>query len=258
MPLIHIRGSGSLSEYSKLMIVLDGVHYTGDLNKISPASIYEGIILKGADAVALYGTEAAGGVLILSTHGPVKLPQIPETPLPPLLIRKNFAESAFFYPMIHTGKDGLYSFSFTLPETVTEWKWKLFAHTTSAGFAYLEKSIFSQLPLMVQPSMPRFLYQGDKIILKTRITNLDTTDLAGKLTCTIEDLETGEDLSRRLLNASNQSLSVNHESNVTGSFTLTIPASLLHQLYGSGLVLQLINSVMVRNISFRYYQENFC
>ena len=159
------------------MIILDGVLFTGDINKISPESIVQGIILKGADAAALYGARAADGVLILSTHGPVILPSAPEVPLPPLLIRKNFSESAFFYPMIYAGRDGMYSISFTLPESVTEWKWKLFAHTRKAGFAYLEKSLFSQLPLMVQPSMPRFLYQGDKLVLKTRITNLDTTDL---------------------------------------------------------------------------------
>src|SRR5262249_40401815 len=146
--------------------------------------------------------KAAGGVLILSTHGPVVLPAFPETPMPPLLMRKNFSESAFFYPMIHAGKDGMYSISFTLPESVTEWKWKLFAHTRRAGFAYLEKLLVSQLPMMVQPSIPRFLYQGDKIVLKSRVTNLDTTDMTGQLKCTIEDLITGENLTSSLLTQS--------------------------------------------------------
>ncbi|HSZ32709.1 MAG TPA: alpha-2-macroglobulin family protein, partial [Puia sp.] len=127
-------------------------------------------------------------------------------------------------------KDGMFSISFTLPESVTEWKWKLFAHTRNAGFAYLEKSLFSQLPLMVQPSMPRFLYQGDKIIIKTRITNLDSADQTGKLSCTIEDVVTGENLSAKLLKESSQTFSVKHESNSAGSFVLSIPADLLHPL----------------------------
>jgi hypothetical protein len=227
---VRIQGVGSLSNYAQPMIILDGLPYTGDLNKINPESITQGIILKGADAVALYGSRAAEGVLILSTHGPIILPPFPEMPMPPLLMRKNFSESAFFYPMIHAGKDGMYSISFTLPESVTEWKWKLFAHTRKAGFAYLEKSLFSQLPLMVQPSIPRFLYQGDKIILKTRITNLDTSDLAGQLSCTIEDLVTGENISSSLLKESSQSFSVKHESNTAGSFMLSIPTGFLHPL----------------------------
>jgi hypothetical protein len=227
---IRIRGIGSLGNYSQPMIILDGLPYTGDLSKINPQSITNGIVLKGADAIAIYGSRAAEGVLILSTHGPVILPAIPETPLPPLVIRKNFAESAFFYPAIYADKDGMYSISFTLPESVTEWKWKLLAHTRKAGFAYLEKSLFSQLPLMVQPSIPRFLYQGDKIELKTRITNLDTTDLAGQLKCTIEDLVTGENLSASLLKESSRAFNLKAESNTAGSFVLTVPIGFLHPL----------------------------
>jgi hypothetical protein len=227
---VRIRGIGSLSNYSQPMIILDGLPYTGDLSKINPENITNGIILKGADAVAIYGSRAAEGVLILSTHGPIILPAIPETPLPPLVVRKNFAESAFFYPAIYAGKDGKYSILFTLPESVTEWKWKLFAHTREAGFAYLEKSLFSQLPLMVQPSIPRFLYQGDKIVLKTRITNLDTTDLAGQLKCTIEDLVTGENLSSSLLKESSQTFNLKTESNTAGSFVLNVPTGFLHPL----------------------------
>ena len=220
----------SLSEYAQPMIIIDGVLYTGDIKKINPETITQGIVLKGADAIALYGTRAANGILILSTHGPVVLPSIPETPLPPLVIRKNFAESAFFYPSIYADKNGMYSISFTLPESVTEWKWKLFAHTRNARFAYLEKSLFSQLPLMVQPSIPRFLYQGDKIIIKTRITNLDSTDQTGKLNCIIEDIVTGENLSVKLLKESSQAFSVKRESNSAGSFVLSIPGNLLHPL----------------------------
>lgn len=227
---VRIRGINSLSGYEQPMIILDGVLFTGDINKINPESIVQGIILKGADAAALYGSRAASGVLILSTHGPIILPPPPEMSMPPLVIRKNFSESAFFYPAIYAGKDGMYSISFTLPESVTEWNWKLFAHTTKAGFAYLEKSLVSQLPLMVQPSIPRFLYQGDKIVLKTRITNLDTTDLAGQLKCAIEDLVTGENLGPSLLKELSQTFNLKAKSNTAGSFVLSVPIGFLHPL----------------------------
>ncbi len=227
---VQMRGISSLGHYAQPLVILDGFPYTGDINTIKPETITNGMILKGADAVAIYGSRASEGVLILSTHGPIILPPIPETPLPPLVIRKNFAETAFFYPMIYAGKDGLFTISFTLPESVTEWKWKLFAHTKKAGFAYLEKSLFSQLPLMVQPTMPRFLYQGDKIVIKTRITNLDSLDQSGQLTCNVEDMITGVDLGSTLLIASGHSFTVKQKSNTVGSFTLNIPANFLHPL----------------------------
>ena len=115
-------------------------------------------------------------------------------------IRKNFNETAFFFPAIHADRDGYYTFSFTMPETVTEWNWKLMAHTKKGIFAYAEKKLNTQLPLMVQPNMPRLLYQGDKIVLQSRITNVDTTEASGKIVCKIEDAVTGDDITAQLTN----------------------------------------------------------
>ncbi|MBE7174038.1 MAG: TonB-dependent receptor plug domain-containing protein [Williamsia sp.] len=226
---IVIRGAASLSEYSHTLVILDGVPYEGDISAINASTITEGIVLKGADATAIYGARAANGVLVLSTKGPVQLTELQKEPPPPV-IRKSFAETAFFYPQIHADRHGYYTVSFTLPESVTRWKWKMLAHTKDARFAYAEKELYSQLPLMVQPAVPRFLYQGDKIILKSRITNLDTTDASGILTCSIEDVVTGEDISRQLLAASQQPFSVRQQSNINGAFALTVPGNLLHPL----------------------------
>ncbi len=113
---------------------------------------------------------------------------------------------------------------------MTEWKWKLLAHTRNGNFAYAERTLYSQLPLMVQPAMPRYLYQGDKIILQSRLTNLDSTGLNGQLKCSVEDAETGEDISTRLLGTTQQPFSVDGHSTANGAFTLTIPGDMLHPL----------------------------
>jgi hypothetical protein len=167
------------------------------------------------------------GTVKKNSSGPSS-PELP--PLPSPLTRKNFSETAFFYPRIYAGKDGFYTISFTLPESVTTWKWKMFAHTQDAKFAYAERTLVSQLPLMVQPDMPRFLYQGDKIVLKSRITNLDSVDMNGTLQCTIEDVVTGEDLTSRLTATNKKGFSVSKSSNNTGAFEINIPADLLHPI----------------------------
>jgi hypothetical protein len=226
--LVTIRGTTSLDPYNKLLIVIDGIPYTGNIADINIKTMTNAVVLKGADAVAIYGSRAAAGVLILSTKGPVQLPDITEAP--PSVIRKNFTETAFFYPQVYAGRDGYYTISFTLPESVTEWKWKLLAHTRKGNFAYAERTLYSQLPLMVQPAMPRYVYQGDKIILQSRLTNLDSTGLNGQLKCSIEDAETGEDISARLLNTAQQPFSVGGHATGNGAFTLTIPGDMLHPL----------------------------
>ena len=79
---------------------------------------------------AIYGARAANGVLVLSTKGEIVFPQEPE---PEIIPRKNFSESAFFFPAIYADKNGYYTFSFTMPESVTEWNWKMLAHTTKCA-----------------------------------------------------------------------------------------------------------------------------
>jgi uncharacterized protein YfaS (alpha-2-macroglobulin family) len=41
----------------------------------------------------------------------------------PVQIRKNFNETAFFFPQLYADSTGKYSFSFTMPEALTTWKW---------------------------------------------------------------------------------------------------------------------------------------
>ena len=224
---VMIRGASSLSDYKEPLTILDGEIYTGGLDKLSPSTITQIMILKGADASAIYGARAAGGVLIISTKGPIVLP---ETPAPVVKIRKNFNETAFFFPQVHAGADGYYSFSFTMPESATEWNWKVLTHTKKAQFAYLERKLQTQLNLMVQPNMPRLLYQGDKLKLQSRITNLDTINIAGNITCKIEDAVTGEDITSMLLNNNQQAFSIDKKSSGTASFQLNVPAEQLNPL----------------------------
>lgn len=225
--VIRIRGNTSLSAYSQPLIILDGVPYEGDLSKIDPATITAALVLKGADAFAIYGAKAANGVLVLSTKGEIVFPKDPE---PEIVPRKNFSESAFFFPAIYADKNGYYTFSFTIPESVTEWNWKMLAHTKKVQFAYAEKKLNTQLPLMVQPNMPRLLYQGDRIVLQNRISNLDTNSASGNISCKVEDAVTGEDITNNLLTASLKEFTVSKMSNTSSSFEIKVPATQLHPL----------------------------
>jgi len=222
------EGTGtSLAALKGMLVILDGLPYSGDISTIDAASITQGIILKGADATSMYGSRAANGVVLLSTKGPLELPDITRHTTAPA-IRRNFAETAFFYPRLFAGRDGFYTIQFTLPESVTSWKWKLLAHTKKGDFAYAERRLVSQLPLMVQPDMPRFLYQGDQLVLKSRITNLDTVAYTGTLTCSIEDVVTGEDLTERWLKENNTPFTIQKLSAGTGTFVLQVPVDVLH------------------------------
>ena len=222
---ITLRGIRSMTGSSEPMLVLDGVPTSLDeLSKLDPSLINDVVVLKSVEGMALYGSRAANGVLVVSTKGKVILPPAKEEPRIP--IRKNLNELAFFYPALYADKDGFYRISFTMPETLTEWKWMMLAHTKNALFAYMEQTLRSSLPLMVQPNMPRLLYQGDQIILKTRISNLDTAALKGNVQCKVENAVTGEDITASCITQSSFGFALDATVSGTQSFTLKVPSNL--------------------------------
>ena len=64
---IYIRGISSLSSSNAALIVVDGTPYTGNLSDINPADIESISVSKDAVSNSLYGSRAAGGVIMVTT-----------------------------------------------------------------------------------------------------------------------------------------------------------------------------------------------
>ncbi|MBS1627703.1 MAG: alpha-2-macroglobulin [Bacteroidetes bacterium] len=95
-------------------------------------------------------------------------------------IRKNFNETAFFFPALYADSLGNYNFSFTMPEALTQWKWLSFAHTKDLAFGRNSATITTQKILMVQTNAPRFLREGDNIEIPVKISNTSNAELSGQ------------------------------------------------------------------------------
>ncbi len=95
-------------------------------------------------------------------------------------IRKNFNETAFFFPELRTDKDGNIEFSFTMPEALTQWKLMTLAHTKDMSSAYAQKTVITQKELMVQPFAPRFLREDDKMEFSAKVVNLGDKAITGQ------------------------------------------------------------------------------
>jgi uncharacterized protein YfaS (alpha-2-macroglobulin family) len=106
--------------------------------------------------------------------------------------RRNFNETAFFFPALTTDENGDISFNFTTPESLTKWKWQMLAHTKDLASGVQVKNIVTQKDLMIQPNMPRFLREGDKIRLSARVSNLTDKELSGQAFLQLIDPETGK------------------------------------------------------------------
>lgn len=66
-PSIGIRGQSTLGGNQNVLIILDGVQYTGSLTSINPDDIATIDVLKDASATAVYGAQAANGVLLITS-----------------------------------------------------------------------------------------------------------------------------------------------------------------------------------------------
>ena len=154
-----IRGASSLSG-SKPLYVVDGKVVESSL--IDNADLADVQVLKGDAATALYGARAANGVIVITTKsGQKKL----DEELAKVNARKNFNETAFFFPHLSTDQDGDIRFTFTTPESLTRWKLQLLAHTKDLITTTKTLQAVTQKQLMVTPNMPRFVRIGDEITL---------------------------------------------------------------------------------------------
>ena len=105
-------------------------------------------------------------------------------------VRKNFNETAFFFPQLKTDAEGNVEFSFTIPEALTQWKLLTLAHTKDAASGYTEKTIVTQKPLMVQPNAPRFIREGDKMEFSAKVVNLTDKEVTGMAVLELIDAAT--------------------------------------------------------------------
>lgn len=148
--------------------------------------------------------------------------------LNPVSIRKNLQETAFFFPHLQTDNLGNVSFSFTTPEALTQWKLQLLAHTKTLESATKTLTAVTQKELMVIPNAPRFLREGDKITISTKIANLTNKQLSGEAILILTNAITGKDITEKWLNSSlskknnTSSFTVNAKENTQVSWSLTI------------------------------------
>jgi len=66
-PAMSIRGLNSISGSTSPLIVVDGIIFRGSLSDISPNDIDAVDVLKDASSAAIYGSESANGVIIITT-----------------------------------------------------------------------------------------------------------------------------------------------------------------------------------------------
>lgn len=106
-------------------------------------------------------------------------------------LRENFNETAFFFPALTADEKGNVELKFTLPESITTWRFMGLAHDKEVNHGYLEDEVVAKKVVMIQPNMPRFMRRGDKGLIKARLFNTTDRSVAGQARLELVDPETG-------------------------------------------------------------------
>lgn len=131
-------------------------------------------------------------------------------------IRENLNETAFFYPALESDNQGNVAINFTLPESVTTWKFMGLAHDKEMRNGCLVDEAVAQKTVMVQPNIPRFLREGDKATIVVKLFNTSDKKVSGNARMQILDAET-----QKVVWQKTQGYRIDAEGSATVSFDVS-------------------------------------
>ena len=105
-------------------------------------------------------------------------------------LRENLNETAFFYPALQADAKGNVSVKFTLPESITTWRFMGLAHDKDVNYGLIDGEAVARKTVMVQPNMPRFVRVGDRASIAARIFNTSEKSAEGTAVMQLVDPET--------------------------------------------------------------------
>ncbi|MFA8450216.1 MAG: alpha-2-macroglobulin family protein [Bacteroidales bacterium] len=164
-----------------------------------------------------------------------------------LQLRKNFKETAFFYPNLKTNKDGDVLVEFTLPESLTKWKFRTLAYTKDLKVGKFVRELTASKDLMIAANSPRFLREGDQIDFPVSVINTSEKDLDVSVDIQIINPETEKPI-EGIVNSSDKEkqLKIKKGQTIGLSWNLKIPDNISVIKY----------RVVVRSDNFSDGEEN--
>ena len=142
----------------------------------------------------------------------------------PMQMRENLQETAFFMPQLVCDSTGVVKMKFTLPESLTTWRFLGVAHTKDMMYGSMNDEAVARKEVMIQPNMPRFIRKGDQATISARIMNMSDQALTGTAMLQLLDPAT-----ERVILEQKQQVTIADSSTVAVTFPVNPSASQLSQ-----------------------------
>lgn len=105
-------------------------------------------------------------------------------------VRKAFPDTAYWAPIVHTGADGKAHISFVFPDSLTTWRTTVHAITPDSKAGSAINRVLVRKNVIVRMGTPRFLIQGDEIVVPVIAHNYLDTAAEAKISLNVEGLTT--------------------------------------------------------------------
>jgi TonB-dependent SusC/RagA subfamily outer membrane receptor len=174
---ILIRGAATVKAGEQPLYIVNGLPFNGRMSDISPADIQDMKVLKGAEAMGLYGVRASAGVILITLKNSAvvaselagsaaSLP--PGTDLLPgadlrLALRRHFADHAWWRPTLVTDAQGRAHTDVVLPDDITSWDTFVIGSGPRGRQGSRTGRIRAFKALLATLASPRFLVAGDRV-----------------------------------------------------------------------------------------------
>lgn len=138
-------------------------------------------------------------------------------------LRTDFAETAFFYPDLRTDEQGKIIIAFTMPQSLTRWNFRSYAHTKQMLTGTLEASVVTAKEFMLHPNLPRFIRVGDHAQIAATVSNLTDKQVKGTVVLQLFDPETEKTVKnykQKFEVGSGRNVSVSFDFEVSGHYDL--------------------------------------
>jgi TonB-dependent SusC/RagA subfamily outer membrane receptor len=227
-PAIVIRGTRTINGESRPLFVVNGIPVQElDLNTLNPYDISNVTVLKDAEAVALYGSQASFGVIIIelknyrnarwrrdfntgynymsrlitATGTPFAVPKrfyVPKYASVVTEERTDFRETIYWNPVVQTDKNGRAEVEYYNSDAATTFRAIAEGIAWNGKLGRAEVTYASQPAMRVDAKIPPYLTVGDKARIPLFIKNNTTEELKVSITVAVPAGFTTTDTLRRL------------------------------------------------------------
>jgi len=177
---VHISAQpgsiGSYSYYNKGVVVGYGTSKGGIKRKLSRSMAMS---MDASDGIMADNMVVEEAMLASPAPAPMLSDEMEE--VEDVDVRSDFSTSLAFEPFLRPDKDGKITLDFKTSDKLSTYIVQVYAHTKDMDNATVRQEMVVTVPVKVSVVEPKYIYEGDKLVLHASVSNSSDIPVSGKV-----------------------------------------------------------------------------